>query len=391
MTQAQSTGFWRSLPVIAVCGAALALSIPVAARASPSDSSNALAMLLANKRPVVRFEGPTVISPPGLWLTYAAAYISAKTSKIESFVPQGPERRDGLLDLARTMGYPDKPPHDRVLSDASQLKVSVGAKRVTIQLWTVENTDLDALTRSELTRLGVSVVKHAMDRTYESQMSSWLSQHSDGAFPAIGTEVRAFSTGVLFTAVEHKVAFPTSFRDDSVVAPPILPTAAGGVASLPGKAFAYFSDSSGITGIKVEATSGRFFLFTGSSDSLQRMLDGLSIPKWAEIKSRFHARPGRIVDSFRAESAYDFRSLARLENSNVWGGSLLSALQRGSINFDGNVINLASATELVAGGCCEDYVVNPQTESQFQWSSLGPLVFIDEAPSGLIMFLGYRL
>ena len=47
----------------------------------------------------------------------------------------------------------------------------------------VENANLSEPTRSELGHLGVSVVNHAMDRTYRSQMSSWLSQHSDGAFP----------------------------------------------------------------------------------------------------------------------------------------------------------------------------------------------------------------
>jgi hypothetical protein len=117
----------------------------------------------------------------------------------------------------------------------------------------------------------------------------------------------------------------------------------------------------------------------------------MSIPSWAEIKSRFKTRPGRIVDAFVAQSAYDFLPSARLENANVWGGSSVSALQRGSINFDSDKIGLVAATEFAAGGCCADYVVNPQTESQFQWSSLAPLVFIDEAPSGLIMFLGYRL
>ena len=92
----------------------------------------------------------------------------------------------------------------------------------------------------------MSVVTHAMDRTYRSQMSAWLSQHSDSAFPAIGTEVSPFTTGILFTAVEHKLAFPTSFREDSVVAPSIIPTAAGGVMSLPGKAILYLNDSSGV-------------------------------------------------------------------------------------------------------------------------------------------------
>ena len=54
-------------------------------------------------------------------------------------------------------------------------------------------------------------------------------------------------------------------------------------------------------------------------------------------------------------------------------------------------IDLVAATESVASGCCADFAVNPRTESQYQWSSLEPLVFVDEAPSGLIMFLGYRL
>ncbi len=222
-------------------------------------------------------------------------------------------------------------------------------------------------------------------------MSAWLSQHSDSAFPAIGTEVSPFSTGILFTAVEHKLAFPTSFREDSVVAPSIIPTAAGGVASLAGKAILYFNDSSGIRGIEIEAATGRFFLFTGSSEHLQRMLHGLSLSKWTEMKSRFKTRPGRIVDSFQAQSSYDVMPIARLGNLNIWGSSPVSALQRGSVNFDSDKIDLVAATEFVASGCCADFVVNPRTESQFQWSSLEPLVFVDEAPSGLIMFLGYRL
>ncbi|MDP9023803.1 MAG: hypothetical protein M3N13_00325 [Candidatus Eremiobacteraeota bacterium] len=362
-----------------------------AAPASPIESSNALAVLVAKKRPAARFDGATVISPPGLWLTYAALYLSTTTSNHVPFAPLETERRDDLLHLARTMGYSETPRHDRVLSDASQLKTLAGGSHVAIRLWTAAKTGLTEPAQSELARMGVSVVNGTMDRTSRLQMSAWLSEHSAGAFPAIGTEVPALSTGVLFTAVEHKLTLPASFREDSVVAPSIISTAGGGVASLPGKAISYFSDASGIVGIEIDAPSGRFFLFTGSSDSLQRMLDGISIPKWTEIKSGFKARPGRIVDSFPAASAFDFTSLARLDNSNVWGGSSFSALQRGLIDFDSDKIDLVSATEFAAGGCCADYVVNPRTESQFQWSSLAPLVFIDEAPSGLIMFLGYRL
>ena len=390
MTHTQSTRVRRRLAAIAISSATTFAMIPVAVPASAIDSSNALAMLVANKRPVARFEGPTVISPPGLWLTSAVVYLSARTRDRDPFAPQGPERRDGLLDLAKAMGYSEKPTHDRVLSDALQLKSLAGDSRVAIQLWTVQNAERGETSRAELARLGVSVVEHAMDRTNKSQMSAWLSDHSHGAFPAIGGEVRALSTDVLFTAVEHQLTFPSSSREASVVAPSIIPTAAGGVASLPGRAISYFSDTPDITGIEIEAASGRFFLFTGSSDNLQRMLDGISVPRWAEIKSRFKTRPGRIVDSFVAQSAYDFFSFARLENSTVWGGSAVSALQRGSINFDSDKIDLVAATEFAAAGCCADYVVNPRTESQFQWSLLRPLVFIDEAPNGLIMFLGYR-
>jgi hypothetical protein len=301
------------------------------------------------------------------------------------------KKRDDLLDLANMMGYADKPPHDHVLADAAKLKSLASGGNIAMRLWTVGNAGVGGRTRSELASLGVSVISDAMAQTSRAQMDTWLRQHSGGTFRANGTEVPAFGKGVLFTSVEHRLAFPSSFREDSVVAPSIISTASGGVASLPGKPIAYFTDASGLTGIRLDAALGRFFLFTGTSDDLQRMLDGLSISKWAEMKSRFKTTPGRVVDSFLSQSAYDFLSLVRLGNSDLWGGSFVSAVQRGSINFDGDKIELIAATEFAAAGCCADDVVNPQTESQFQWSSVVPLVFIDEAPSGLIMFLGYRL
>jgi hypothetical protein len=391
MASSSSACFRYGLTAFGVFAATMCCIVSPAAVASPVDSSNSLAMVVANKRPAARFRGTTVISPPGLWLTYAAVYISTRMSAPSLYPWERSKARDDLLDLANMMGYADKPPHDRVLADAAELKTSASGGDIAMRLWTVGNAGLGGPTRSELVRLGVSAISHAMDRTSRSQMNTWLSQHSGGAFRANGTEVPAFGTGVLFTTVEHRLAFPSSFREDSVVAPSIIPTATGGVASLPGKSIAHFTDASSITGIRLDATAGRFFLFTGTSDDLQRMLDGLSISKWAEMKSRFKAKPGRIVDTFLSQSAYDFLSLVRLGNSDLWGGGFVSAVQRGSINFDSDKIDLIAATEVAAGGCCADYVVNPQTESQFQWSSVTPLVFIDEAPSGLIMFLGYRL
>jgi hypothetical protein len=95
------------------------------------------------------------------------------------------------------------------------------------------------------------------------------------------------------------------------------------------------------------------------------MLDGLPISKWSEMKSRFKAKPGRIVDTFLSQSAYDFLSLVRLGNSDLWDGGLVSAVQRGSINFDSDKIDLIAATEVAAGGCCADYVVNPRPKASF--------------------------
>lgn len=158
------------------------------------------------------------------------------------------------------------------------------------------------------------------------------------------------------------------------------------------KDFAYYSDATGVVGIRLEAPSGRFFIFTGSSDDLQRMLDGLSTSKWAEVKKRFASRPGRVVDSFVSQSLYYFSGLAPIDSdAKLWNGADIESVQQGSITLGGDKLSLAAMTEFAEHACCVDYVVSPQTQSQFQWTSLAPLVFIDEAPTGLIMFLGYRL
>ncbi|MDP9024638.1 MAG: hypothetical protein M3N13_04580 [Candidatus Eremiobacteraeota bacterium] len=95
----------------------------------------------------------------------------------------------------------------------------------------------------------------------------------------------------------------------------------------------YFNDSSGVRGIEIDAATGRFFLFTGSSEFLQRMLDGLSLSKWTAMKSRFKTRPGRIVDSFQAQSSYDVMPIARLGNLNIWGSASVSGSSTGLGQF----------------------------------------------------------
>lgn len=352
-------------------------------------------MMVAHRRPSAKFHGSTIISPPGLWLTYAAAYISANMGEPARTPEEKTKQRDDLqavmLNLATVMGYSEAPSHDRILSDAATLKVSAGGSTVAMRLWTHDRAAIEKATQSDLARLGVTFISREMSGSTRSEMNAWLSRQSNGTFRSIGNEVAGMSTGVLFTTVAHRLAFSSSAREASIVSPSFIPTSQGGVASLPGKSISYFSDATGVTAIQLAAPSGRFFLFTGSPDDLRRMLDSLSIPKWTEMKSRFTSRPGRIVDAFASQSAYDFLSLVPIGDLHLWGSDRGAALQRGSIEFSGGKLDLAATSEFVAQGCCEDAVVNPLTESQFQWTSLAPLVFIDEAPSGLILFLGYRL
>lgn len=369
----------RSLTTIGMCAAMTfpAGAVAVASPASVVDASNHLAMMVANKRPMPTFQGSTIISPPGLWLTYAAVYISA--------------RRD-QLGPANIMGYAEKPSHDRVLSDAAGLKASARGSNMSMRLWIHANADVEGTARSELRRLGVSVLTQPINSATYLQLNSWVSQLSQGAFHKVGTKVDILTTGVLFTSVQHQLAFPSSVREASVVAPSRIATTGGMVKSLPGKPIAYYSDAIGVTGIRLQTQSGRFFLFTGSSNDLQRMLDGLSIPKWEEMKTRFADRPGRIVDSFVSQSVYNFSGLASIDyDTKLWNGEVDESLQQGSINFDSNKLVVSATTEFAQSECCIDYMVFPQSETQFQWSSLAPLVFIDEAPSGLILFIGYRL
>jgi hypothetical protein len=389
--------FVRSLIVFGIC-AAIVLNdgaAAPAARTSAVDSSNSLAMMVAHRRPLAKFHGITIISPPGLWLTYAAAYMSANMGEPARTPKDKTEQRDALqaimLNLAMAMGYSEAPSHDRILSDAAALKMSSGGSSIGMRLWTHDSAALEKAKRSELARLGVTFIIGEMSQSIRSEMDAWLSQRSHGALGSIDSEVAGMRTGVLFTTVEHRLAFPSSDRDASIVSPPFIPTSQGGVASLPGKSISYFSDATGVTAIQLAAPSGRFYLFTGSTDHLRRMLDGLSISKWTEIKSRFNPEPGRIVDAFASQSSYDFLSLVPLGDLHLWGSNRGAALQRGSIEFDGGKLDLVATSEFVAEGCCGDYMINPRTESQFQWTSLAPLVFIDEAPGGLILFLGYRL
>jgi hypothetical protein len=374
-----NTGRLRHCLTAILIGAATGFCTNAVAAATPAsvvDASNSLAMTVVNKRPAPKFHGSTVISPPGLWLTYAAVYVSSESE---------------LPPLATAMGYSEKPTHSRILSDAAELKASAGGSAISMRLWTHQAADLNGTARSELARLGVSIVTHPMDRPMGSKLDSLLSQLSNGAFHAFGPELSGMSTGLFFTTLQHRLVFPSHVREPSVVSPSIITTIQGGVASLPGKPIAYYSDATGVTGIRLDAPSGRLFLFTGGADDIQGMLDGLSAPKWAELKSRFMPRPGRIVDSFSFQSDYDFLYLAGYRNFSLWGGRAGGAVQRGAVTFDSDKLRLVAATGYEARGCCEDDVINPLTESQFQWSSLAPLVFIDEAPSGLIVFIGYRL
>src|ERR1700738_1590667 len=149
--------------------------ITAAAPTSSADASNSLAMIVAKRRPAPKFHGTTVISPPGLWLTYAAIYISARMSQPSRNAITTDAQRDELLSLANAMGYSKKPLHDRVLSDAAALKATARGSDIAMRLWTHEAGGLDGAPRSELGRLGISFGPEPINATTKSQLNSWPS------------------------------------------------------------------------------------------------------------------------------------------------------------------------------------------------------------------------
>jgi hypothetical protein len=265
----------RCLAAIGICAVTTFPPGAAAAGTSPSvlDASNSLAMAVANKRPMAKFHGTTIISPPGLWLTYAAVYVSADKD---------------MLGPAYAMRYAEKPSHNRVLSDAADLKASARGSNISMRLWTHAVADLEGTARSDLRRLGVTVDTRPMNKATYSKLNAWVSELSHGTFHKTASKIEILTTGALFTSVQHELALPSSRREASVMAPSRIATTQGMKSSLRGGPIAYYDDATSVTGIRLEGPSGRFFLFTGSSDDLQHMLDGLSIPKWNDIEEPLH-------------------------------------------------------------------------------------------------------
>jgi hypothetical protein len=351
----------------------------VSTAATVVERSNALAMRLANRRPAAQFSGISVLSPPGMWLAYGAAYLSAEDAG-----------REGIGSVAAALGYTSRPAHPDVLRDAKALRATAPGD-FAMRLWTRDAAGISTQSRSELARLGISVVSGPLDAALVAKVEAWTAEDSGGAIKEIGPELSVTATGLVLVTVRHTIDFAKPFRRDSVVSPPSVSTVEGGRRSLPGDDLAFYADGTTLTGVRLQSDRGTFFLFTGSRQDVARTLDSLTIGGWGEMKSRFRARVGRIVDGFISQSAYDFGSAVPLPKARLWGSTPEAAVQRGFVDFDTTRITLAATTVYASSRCCVDYVVNPQIESEFQWSSLRPLFFIEETPPGLIMFLGYRL